>query len=282
MAVLSIIITPLFILLLSAWTTTALTFTVLNTFAANTTNFEIVASTSLFTFLICRLYVAFSPSDTNSLAHTLTTASTRSRIGALIQLLFAASWLWELCLKLLTLLLATAVGATLALVMWYDALIESGARQPSAGQDELSKVDSFKQSMKLDALEKEIDVDFAKLLGGVSPAWLVAVVLAVWVDFVSLGVYLARLGWKGARELLRGVIGGAPAPPSEMRMNGLLKGTEDASGGTGVFGTQGVHGIHGVEAIYGGPGIQEYENLASDGVNTAQDSARGVWISWGY
>lgn len=284
MAVLSILITPLFIPLLSAWTTTALIFTVLNTFAANTTNIEIVASTSLFTFLIRRLYVAFTPSDTNSLAHTLTTASARSRIGALIQLLFAASWLWELCLKLLTLLLATAVGATLALVMWYDALIESGARQPSAGQDELSKVDSFKQSMKLDALEKEIDVDFAKLLGGVSPAWLVAVVLAVWVDFVSLGVYLARLGWKGVRGLLRGVIGGAPAPPSEMRMDGL-RGTEDASGGTGVFGTQGVHGVHGVEAIYGmsrGPGIQEYENLASDGVNAAQDSARGVWISWGY
>ncbi|KAL3431939.1 hypothetical protein BDV09DRAFT_175151 [Aspergillus tetrazonus] len=186
--------------------------------------------------------------------------------------------------QLFTLLLATAVGATLALVMWYDALIESGARQPSAGQNELSKVDSFKQSMKLDALEKEIDVDFAKLLGGVSPAWLVAVVLAVWVDFVSLGVYLARLGWKGARGLLRGVIGGAPAPPSEMRMDGL-RGTEDASGGTGVFGPQGVHGVHGVEANYGmsrGPGIQEYENLASDGVNAAQDSARGVWISWGY
>ncbi|KAL4760336.1 uncharacterized protein BDW70DRAFT_160729 [Aspergillus foveolatus] len=259
-------------------------FMLLNTFAANTTNLEIVASTSLFTFLICRLYVAFTTSDTNSLAHTLTTAATRSRTGALIQLLFTASWLWELCLKLLTLVFATAVGATLVLAVWYDALIESGALQPSAGQHELSKVDSFKQSMKLDALEREIDVDFAKLLGGVSPAWLLAVVLAVWVDFVSLGFYLARLGWKGAMGLLRGVIGGAPAPPSELRVDGL-KGTEDASGGTGVFGTQGVHGLHGVEAVYGmsgGPGIQGYGNLAGDGVNAAQDSARGVWISWGY
>jgi hypothetical protein len=233
MAVLGIIITHLFILLLSAWATTA---------------------------------------------------STRSRIGALIQLLFAASWIWELCLKHLTLLLATAIGAALARVMWYDALIESGARQPSAGQDELSKVDSFKQSMKLDALEKEIDVDFAKLLAGVPPAWFLAVVLAVWVDFVSLGVYLARLCWKGARGLLRGVIGGTPAPPSEMRVDGL-KGTEDASGGTDVFGTQGVHGVQGAEAVFGMSGSPEnegYENLAGDGVDAAQDSARGVWISWGY
>ncbi|KAL4773325.1 hypothetical protein BDW60DRAFT_184729 [Aspergillus nidulans var. acristatus] len=284
MALLSIITTPLFILLLSAWTTTALIFTVLNTFAANTTNFEIVASTSLFTFLICRLYVAFTPSDTISLAHTLTTAATRSRTGALIQLLFAVSWLWELCLKLLTLVFATAVGATLALVMWHDALIESGVLQPSAGQDELSKVDSFKQSMKLDALEKEIDVDFAKLLGGVSPVCLLGFVVAVWVDFVSLGVYLARLGWKGARGLLRQVVGGAPAPPSGMRVDGL-KGTEDASGGTGVFSTQGVHGVHGVEAVYGmsgDPGIQGYDNLVGDSVNAAQNSARRVWISWGY
>ncbi|KAL4819705.1 hypothetical protein BDW67DRAFT_153971 [Aspergillus spinulosporus] len=217
MAVLSIVTTPLSILLLLAWTTTALVFTVLNTFASNTTNFEIVASTSLFTFLICRLYVAFTPSNTTSLAHTLTTAATRSRTAALIQLLFAVSWLYGLCLKLLTLVFATALGATLALVMWHDELIQSGFLQPSAGQDGLSKVDSFKQSMKLDALEKEIDVDFAKLLGGISPVWLLGVVLAVWVDFVSLGVYLARLGWKAVRGLLRGVVGGAPAPPSGLK-----------------------------------------------------------------
>ncbi|KAL4746980.1 hypothetical protein BDW72DRAFT_183814 [Aspergillus terricola var. indicus] len=241
MALLSIITTPLFILLLTAWTTTALVFTVLNTFASNTTSFELVASTSLFTFLICRLYAAFTPSNTISLAHTLTTAATRSRTGALIQLLFAVSWPYELCLKLLTFVFSTALGATLALVMWYDVLIDSGVLQPSAEQDELSKVDSFKQSMKLDALEKEIDVDFAKLLGGVSPVWLLGVVVAIWVDFVSVGVYLTRLGWKGAKGLLRGA-GGDAFPPEGIRVDGL-KGTEDASGRSGVLGAQSAHGV---------------------------------------
>ncbi|KAL6233915.1 hypothetical protein BDW75DRAFT_176171 [Aspergillus navahoensis] len=280
MGVSTLVTTPLSILLLSAWIITALVFTVLNSFASNTTKFEVVASTSLFTFLICRLYVAFTPADTASLAHTLITAPTRSRIGALTQLLLAASWLYELYLKFLTLVFATALGATLALVMWHDALIESSASRPSAGLDELSKVESFKQSMKLDALEKEIDVDFATLLRGVSPVWLVGAVLAVWGDILSLGVYLVRLGWKGARGVLLGGEGEAVAPPGGRRMDGV-KGPGDAGDAQGGHGVQCFEAVH-MDGMSGDLGIQSNDSVVTPSVNTAQANARGVWISWGY
>ncbi|KAL4795768.1 hypothetical protein BDV19DRAFT_157319 [Aspergillus venezuelensis] len=195
---------PLSVVLLSSWTLTALGFTALDVLNNNRTLTEVIASTSLLTFLVFRLFVASQPKDESSIAQLLTTAYTRSRAASLTLLLLAGSWLYELLWKTVALFFVTLFGGVFAAAIYHDAFAkQADSMENDVNVDNdldstttaLAEINEFQQNTGL-------DVDPTELFKMIPPRLLVYIAALVWLNFATLGLYVLKVAWRGARGVL--------------------------------------------------------------------------------
>ncbi|KAL2788156.1 hypothetical protein BJX66DRAFT_309439 [Aspergillus keveii] len=176
--------------LLTAWTVTALSFAALDVLNSNRSLIEPIASISLLTYLVCRILVVSQPTPQNgtgnesSIAHILTTAHRKSPLTGLISLLFAISWLYELLFKAVWLFFVTVLGGAFATALYTDAFVQN---EDGSGESE---------SMA------KTGVDLVAAVKMIPPRLLVYVVMLVWLNFATLGVYILRHAWRSMRVFL--------------------------------------------------------------------------------
>ncbi|KAL4965410.1 uncharacterized protein BDV14DRAFT_172646 [Aspergillus stella-maris] len=201
---LSSITKPLSIVLLSSWTLTALGFTALDVLNNNRTLTEVIASISLLTFLVCRLFVASQPKDESSIAQLLTTAYTRSRAASLTLLLLAGSWLYELLWKTVALFFVTLFGGVFAAAIYNDAFVkQADSMNNDVNVD--NDLDSTTAALaEINEFQKNtgLDVDPTELFKMIPPKLLVYVAVLVWLNFATLGLYVLKMAWRGVRGVL--------------------------------------------------------------------------------
>ncbi|KAI9374447.1 hypothetical protein BJX61DRAFT_302416 [Aspergillus egyptiacus] len=210
--------TALATLVLLSWTIQMLAFTALDVLNTNRTPIEPLASISLLTFLLCRLLVLSQPQLQNerSVAYILTTAYRHSRRHALALLLFALSWLYELLYKSVLMVFMTVLGGVLATAVYTDAFVEDGAAVPLDEELEtqaLAEIDQFRD---------KTGVDLTAVVKMIPPRALVYVVVLVWVNYATLGVYVLRLAWRSLKMVVRSPAAGShsaveKAGPREMK-----------------------------------------------------------------
>ncbi|KAL4786977.1 hypothetical protein BJX76DRAFT_319677 [Aspergillus varians] len=208
MAALAHLSQGLTLVLFTSWTITALGFTALDVLNKERDLIELIASTTLLTFLACRLLVATQSSSTTTttttnttLAHLLTTAYTRSRTSALAFLLITISWLYGIVYKFILLFFATLFGSALAAAIYNGALVETTSED--MGVDTRFGA-STAVSADLAELRQDtgLAADLPRIIKGVPPRLLVLLVVLVWVDFVTLALYVLRLAWRAFGGLL--------------------------------------------------------------------------------
>ncbi|KAL4869923.1 hypothetical protein BDV12DRAFT_70761 [Aspergillus spectabilis] len=206
MASFSQLYTVLTVPFLASWTALALGFTALDVLNSNRSPIQLIASTSLFTFLVCRLLVVSQSStfNENSIAHIITTFYQRSARNALVFLLFTFSWLYELLHKSLAMIFVTIFGGALATALYNDAFVEVGENGEPVSMEEdietsaLAEIDHFKETT---------GVDPTQIFKMIPPKVLIYLVALVWFSFATLGLYVLRLTWRS----LRRVFGASPA-----------------------------------------------------------------------
>ncbi|OOF96885.1 hypothetical protein ASPCADRAFT_207006 [Aspergillus carbonarius ITEM 5010] len=198
--------TVLAVLFLTSWVATALSFTALNVLNTEATVHGTLASSSLLTFLVSRLLVRVQPQE-GSLAHLLATAHHGSRRGALVLLVFCGTWLYELLAKGVLLLFVTFFGGVLATVIYNDPNLEHwntpppAADQPAASTTALAEIDEFKQKAGFDPTQ---------LFRWIPPQAVVYCIGLLWLNVLSLGLYLLGHGLKALSRVLSAP-SGAPA-----------------------------------------------------------------------
>ncbi|KAL3472393.1 hypothetical protein BJX99DRAFT_235672 [Aspergillus californicus] len=200
---LSVLSKGLSILFLTSWTITALGFTALDILNDNRGIIELIGSTSLLTFLICRLIAILQP-DESTLAYIITTAHKKSRGVGLATLLFTITWLYELLYKTVFLFIATVIGGTFAAAIYHDAFNENPADtavEEPVETTALAEIDDFAE---------KTGVDLLQLIKMIPPRLLVYVVALVWFNFATLGLYTLRLAWRSLRAVFGEPLG-APA-----------------------------------------------------------------------
>ncbi|KAL4954429.1 hypothetical protein BDW69DRAFT_163239 [Aspergillus filifer] len=221
---LSSITKPLSIVLLSSWTLTALGFTALDVLNNNRTLTEVIASTSLLTFLVCRLLVASQPKNEGSVAQLLITAYTRSRAASVTLLLLAGSWLYELLWKTVALFFVTLFGGVFAAAIYNDAFVQKADAAGDVNVDydldstttALVQINEFQENTGL-------DVDPTELFKMIPPRLLVYVAVLVWLNFATLGLYVLKMAWRGVR--------GALGSGLERKEVGVVNGVKDDAKG---------------------------------------------------
>ncbi|KAL4804952.1 hypothetical protein BDV18DRAFT_161351 [Aspergillus unguis] len=222
---------PVSLVLLTCWTLTALFFTALDALNASSSWTQLIASSTLLTFLACRLLVT-STSDTTSLAHDLTTAYKHSRPAALTLLVLAVSWLWELIFKCIGLLFMTFFGALVTAAIYNtefeDELSTSMSDSTSSSsssaspsytakpinnkgnmielelmEDTLSQVQASSNNLvPLEDFEENTGVDpedVIALFKMIPPRLLIYVAGVLWVNLGSLVVYVLVVAWRGVK-----------------------------------------------------------------------------------
>ncbi|RDW93013.1 uncharacterized protein DSM5745_00335 [Aspergillus mulundensis] len=306
----SIITTPLSILLLSAWTGTALIFTALNAVIASTTALETIGSTSLFTYLLCRLYVAFTSRESTSLPRTLTNAYTHSRTAAITLLVFAAAWLHQLYQRVLMLMVVTFFTIGLSIIMHLDKvasaaggkLVVADGAGPVPMPMRMSGTEAFKKEFGFEELETELEVDFANVFESMPTGLLLWGGLMLWVGFLSLGVYLLWVGYRAVKGVFGEYDAPAPtimAPAVELRPVRAadaadsigVRGGKPGNPGPGLQTAQGAEGAYSAQrlpALYEAQGGQAFDAPRNHNVAASQaaapirnDAGPGFWISWG-
>ncbi|KAL4903340.1 hypothetical protein BDW74DRAFT_156201 [Aspergillus multicolor] len=305
MALPSIVTTLLSILLLSIWTGTALIFVGLDTFVSDTTTLHTIASTSLLTFLLCRLYVAFTSRDSTSLAHTLTTAYKSSRTGAITLLILSAAWLHQLYQRIIALTILTLFTGAFTVMRYLDAYAESRGLTTMTGADGVetprSGIHALSKKLDLEELESELDMklEIEKFFDIIPPSFLLCVGLLLWADLLGLGVYLLRVVYRA----VQGVFGAydppastTNAPAAGVRMVQPVQVDGMGSRAPGLAGSRpAVQATQGVMSAYGGTGGRELQghvqNFGVPGYNDVSatqasppiqnNAGSGFWISWG-
>ncbi|PYI01422.1 hypothetical protein BO78DRAFT_327664 [Aspergillus sclerotiicarbonarius CBS 121057] len=189
--------TVLAVLFLTSWTATALSFTAISVLNTEATVIGTIASISLVTFLVCRLLVRFQPQD-GTLAHLLATAHHGSRRGALVLLAFCGTWLYELLAKGVVLLFLTFFGGVLATVIYNDPNLENWTTTPTPDQSDasttaLAEIDEFKEKAGFDPTQ---------LFRWIPPQALVYCIALMWLNFLSLGLYILGHGLKSLSRVL--------------------------------------------------------------------------------
>ncbi|PWY67085.1 hypothetical protein BO94DRAFT_479214 [Aspergillus sclerotioniger CBS 115572] len=189
--------TVLAVLFLTSWAATALSFTAINVLNTEATILGTIASISLLTFLVSRLLVRFQPQE-GTLAHLLATAHHGSRRGALVHLSFCGTWLYELLSKGVLLLFLTLFGGVLATVIYNDPNMENwstvpDADQPDASTTALAEIDEFKEKAGFDPTQ---------LFRWIPPQALVYCIALLWINFLSLGLYILGHGLKSLGRVL--------------------------------------------------------------------------------
>lgn len=175
--------TGLAVLLLLAWSLTALSFTAVNVLNSKSTYLEIVASSSLLTFLICRLLVASNPStrQDDTIARLIASADYGSRRGAVVLFGLCCTWLYELLNQAVLLFFMTIFGSVMATAIYNDAFTDTGV-----DSDESTTA----VSVEMKKFEDMAGFDPTKMFKLIPPRLLVYVVALVWLYFLSLGAYV--------------------------------------------------------------------------------------------
>lgn len=184
--------------LLTSWAVIALGFTALNVLNENRTAIGTIASISLLTYLAARLLVLSHPKNlhNDSIAYFLTTSHLRSRKEALVTLLFACSWLYELLSQAVLMLFVAVFGGTIAAAIYNDAFEETNTMEPSDSDMEstaLAEIDEFKA---------KAGIDLVTLFKMIPPKALIYLVVLLWANFATLGLYVLRLAWRSVRVVL--------------------------------------------------------------------------------
>ncbi|KAL2839309.1 hypothetical protein BJX68DRAFT_247888 [Aspergillus pseudodeflectus] len=190
--------------LLTTWTLTALSFAALDVVNTRRSLIEPIASISLLTYLVCRLLVVSQPTPQNenerSIAHILTTAHLRSPLNGLISLLFAISWLYELLFKAVWLFFVTVLGGAFATALYTDAFVQTddGSTESESMYDDSTEAETTALA-EFDEIRAKTGVDPGAVIKMIPPRLLVYVVVLVWLNFATLGVYILRHAWRSLR-----------------------------------------------------------------------------------
>jgi hypothetical protein len=215
--------------LLTAWTVTALSFAALDVLNSNRSLIEPIASISLLTYLVCRILVVSQSSTSqnaseSSIAHILTSAHGKSPLTGLISLLFAISWLYELLFKAVWLFLVTVLGGAFATALYTDAFVQnedgSSGESESMYDDTTTKAETTALA-EFDEIRAKTGVDLVAAVKMIPPKLLIYVVMLVWLNFATLGVYILRHSWRSMR-----VVFGAS---KEEMVNDIKKATATAT-----------------------------------------------------
>ncbi|RLM00016.1 hypothetical protein CFD26_107269 [Aspergillus turcosus] len=172
--------------LLVSWTLTALGFTALVALNTNSTYLEIIACTTLFSFLMCRLLVAWNPSKTSqnvTIAQVIASADSGSRRGALVLFSLCCTWLYELLIQGALLFFMTFFGGVMATAIYNDAFTDVHEAADTDGSTTAVSVEvnQFKDMAGFDPTEMFKMIPWRLLVYLVGLAWL---------NFLSLGVYV--------------------------------------------------------------------------------------------
>ncbi|PYI24545.1 hypothetical protein BO99DRAFT_77 [Aspergillus violaceofuscus CBS 115571] len=219
MATLPTISKAIAVLFLASWTATALAFAALDALNSDQGMLSLIVPTSLLTFLICRLFIASQPSANlgtvnPTVAYTITAAHHHSPRNALLLLLFTLSWLYELLFKCVGMFIVTLVGGFLFTAIHNDAFVEKNGTA-SETQD-VSELEST-MSAGLNGFQEKTGVDPTQIVKAIPPRALLYLVLLVWVNLATLGLYILRLAWKSLMTVLGGPIV-APAVADEKKV----------------------------------------------------------------
>ncbi|OGM49906.1 hypothetical protein ABOM_001443 [Aspergillus bombycis] len=187
--------TGLAVLLLLAWTLTALTFTALNVLNSKSSYLEVIASTSLLTFLICRLLVASSPSNRqdDTIARLIASADYGSRRGAVVLFSLCCTWLYELLNQAVLLFFMTIFGSVMATAIYNDAFTDN-----VVDSDESTTA----VSVEMDKFEDMVGFNPTQMFKLIPPRLLVYFVGLVWLNFLSLGAYVLGHAAVSLKKLL--------------------------------------------------------------------------------
>ncbi|GAB1198042.1 hypothetical protein APSETT444_007349 [Aspergillus pseudonomiae] len=166
------------VLLLLAWTLTALAFTALNVLNSNSSYLEIIASSSLLTFLFCRLLVA---------------SNHGSRRGAVVLFGLCCTWLYELLNQAVLLFFMTVFGSVMATAIYNDAFT-----------NDVVDVDESTTalSVEMDKFEEMTGFNPTQMFKLIPPRLLVYFVALVWLNFLSLGAYVLGHAAVSLKKLL--------------------------------------------------------------------------------
>ncbi|KAF7122269.1 hypothetical protein CNMCM5793_000226 [Aspergillus hiratsukae] len=147
---------------------------------------SIIPSTTLFTFLMCRLLVAWNPSKRSqavTIAQVIASADSGSRRGALVLFPLCCTWLYELLIQGALLFFMTIFGGIMATAIYNDAFrdVHEAADTDGSTTAVSVEVDQFKEMAGFDPTEMFKMIPWRLLVYLVGLAWL---------NFLSLGVYL--------------------------------------------------------------------------------------------
>jgi hypothetical protein len=174
--------------LLVSWSLTALSFTALVALSTNSTYHEIIACTTMFTFLVCRLLVVWNPSSMSSqdatIAQLIASADSGSRRGALVLFSLCCTWLYELLNQALLLFFMTVFGGVIATAIYNDAFTD-GVYE-SEGEDGSTTT----VSVQVNEFKEKAGFDPTEMFKMIPPRVLVYIVGLMWLNFLSLGVYV--------------------------------------------------------------------------------------------
>ncbi|GIJ92527.1 hypothetical protein Asppvi_001805 [Aspergillus pseudoviridinutans] len=174
--------------LLVSWSLTALSFTALVAFNTNSTYLEIIACTTMFTFLMCRLLVVWNPSSKSSqdvtIAQLIASADSGSRRGALVLFSLCCTWLYELLNQALLLFFMTVFGGVIATAIYNDAFTD-GVHETEHEDSSTTAV-----SVQVNQLKEMAGFDPTEMFKMIPPRVLIYFVGLMWLNFLSLGVYV--------------------------------------------------------------------------------------------
>ncbi|PLB54121.1 hypothetical protein P170DRAFT_431781 [Aspergillus steynii IBT 23096] len=196
------------VFLLTSWILTALGFTALNVLNTSSSFIESFASISLLTFLLARLIVLTTTQKDdapNTIAHTITTAHRRSQKAALLLFTFTCTWLYELLMKAVMSFFMVVLGFAVTAIIYNDpegkdwTVTDNGRTTQSQQEDSpttaLAEIDEFKT-------RAGVDFDPTAIFKWIPPQTLVYLVVLVWLNFATLGVYLMRYAWRALKSAL--------------------------------------------------------------------------------
>jgi hypothetical protein len=184
---------------LVSWTLTSLGYTALAALNTNSTYLEIIACTTMFTFLMCRLLVAWKPSSKSenvTIAQLIASADSGSRRGAFVLFSLCCTWLCELLNQALVLFFMTVFGGVIATAIYNDAFTD--------GVQETEPQDGSTTSLSVHVKEfnETVGFDPTEIFKMIPPrVWLYFVGL-MWLNFLSLGVYVLGHAVVSLKKLL--------------------------------------------------------------------------------
>lgn len=181
------------ILLLSSWSLTALVITALNVMNDKKGFLAPAASVGLLTFLVCRLIAAINPvplsaaASRGTIAHLIASANYGSRSGAFALFLMTCTWLYQLLETLFVLVLATTIAASVLFLSMFGGPVGEESATEGVKAPEFN-FDS--NSTALMEFEEKVGVDPTDLLRRFGPYTFFVVMAAVWINFLSLCLYV--------------------------------------------------------------------------------------------